>query len=625
MKRKTLLFSILFSSVVFSQTVDERKKIMEYYKSLGEVTSFDRVNRTNEFLTTVERAKKIGVPLTLTDYDGVEGQLVRFDGDIPIYYRTYNAGSAVTTRANMLHPTAGNGYSLTGLGMLVGVWDQNHPRLSHLDFRKASGESKLLAVDGPTAPSAHSTHVTGTVLSTGVSSSNFSGRGIAYEADGWIFDWTNDITEMDMYAGFGLLISNHSYGLIASQLPQWYFGAYVTDSRDVDNVCFNKPKYLPVYAAGNDRGSASSLNPTKNGNDLLTGDKTSKNSLVIGAVNEVANYVDKTSVVMSGFSSFGPTDDFRIKPDLVAKGVDVFSTISNSDTSYGSLDGTSMAAPSVTASLALVQQYYGSPFLNAATLKGLALHTADEAGDATGPDQKFGWGLLNTFKMVKALDDNGELSIVEEKTLNSGQTYTINVLALGTEPLKASISWTDRPGTEIINSTDNSSPRLVNDLDLRIVQNSTQNLPWALSKNWQNLVAQKADNNVDPFERVDIDNPSGVYQIVVSHKGTLVGGSQNYSLVITGVDADAVLSIDETQDNGQTNLLWVNKNTLNFNLASEFDNGQLEIFDVQGALVFKSVLDNNQGGFDLSHLSKGFYFVKINSNSGLSFTQKIIF
>lgn len=73
------------------------------------------------------------------------------------------------------------------------------------------------------------------------------------------------------------------------------------------------------------------------------------------------------------------------------------------------------------------------------------------------------------------------------------------------------------------------------------------------------------------------------------------------------------------------NLLWVNKNTLNFNLASEFDNGQLEIFDVQGALVFKSVLDNNQGGFDLSHLSKGFYFVKINSNSGLSFTQKIIF
>ena len=92
MKRKTLLFSILFSSVVFSQTIDERKKIMEYYKSLGEVTSFDRVNRTNEFLTTVERAKKIGVPLTLTDYDGVEGQLVRFDGDIPIYYRTYNAG-----------------------------------------------------------------------------------------------------------------------------------------------------------------------------------------------------------------------------------------------------------------------------------------------------------------------------------------------------------------------------------------------------------------------------------------------------------------------------------------------------------------------------------------------------
>ncbi len=62
-----------------------------------------------------------------------------------------------------------------------------------------------------------------------------------------------------------------------------------------------------------------------------------------------------------------------------------------------------MASPGVTASLLLVQQYNGSVnsgnYLNASTLKGLALHTADEAGPTDGPDHMFGWGLLNSAKI----------------------------------------------------------------------------------------------------------------------------------------------------------------------------------------------------------------------------------
>ncbi|MFX5784919.1 S8 family serine peptidase, partial [Acinetobacter baumannii] len=61
---------------------------------------------------------------------------------------------------------------------------------------------------------------------------------------------------------------------------------------------------------------------------------------------------------MSSFSSWGPTDDGRIKPDLVADGVSVTSTGGNSTTSYATLSGTSMAAPNTTGSLLLLQEYY---------------------------------------------------------------------------------------------------------------------------------------------------------------------------------------------------------------------------------------------------------------------------
>jgi hypothetical protein len=460
-------------------------------------------------------------------------------------------------------------------------------------------------------------------MANGINSPDFSGRGMAYESEGWILDWNNDISEMDTYADFGLLVSNHSYGLMGSNLPVWFFGAYVSDAREVDVVCFNRPKYLPVYAAGNDRNSFSTLNPTKAGNDLLNGDKVSKNSLVVGAVNEVPNYIDPSSVVISGFSSFGPTDDFRIKPDIVAKGVNVFSTTSSSDTSYGSLSGTSMAAPGVTGSLLLVQQHVGAPYLNSATLKGLAIHTADEAGPTDGPDHMYGWGLLNAFEMIQALDFDGTESIVEERTLSNNQSYILNVLALGTEPLKVSISWTDRPGNVASNNvTDSQTPRLVNDLDVVVVKDGVDNSPWRLIKDWNNIVAEKGNNNVDPIERVDIDNPSGIYQIRVTHKGTLVGGTQNYSLIVTGVDADAPLSTSDLTFGQFTH--WVDNNLKTLNFQS--DNTKIEhieIFDINGRAVMYNTV-NDASMIDVSGLSKGIYIVKFVNNTGEILTKKVI-
>jgi subtilisin family serine protease len=112
--------------------------------------------------------------------------------------------------------------------------------------------------------------------------------------------------------------------------------------------------------------------------------------LTVGAVNPLPfGPANSQDIAIVSFSSWGPTNDGRVKPDIVADGVDVLSCGSSGPASYITLSGTSMAAPNVTGSLYLLQEYYaqknGGNFMRAATLKGLACHTAFDAGN-TEPD-----------------------------------------------------------------------------------------------------------------------------------------------------------------------------------------------------------------------------------------------
>ncbi|GAB3194535.1 hypothetical protein GCM10027293_03000 [Pontibacter aydingkolensis] len=520
-----------------------------------------------------------------------DGQVMSLEGvdalGFPIYYVTENnTRAAASVKTDQLWAGGSTGLNLSGsnpaLSGKLGVWDGGLIRGTHQELT-----GRTVNRDNSTAISDHATHVAGTMMAKGV---NPLAKGMSFGApniQGW--DFSNDVAEM-MDAAAGLLVSNHSYGTITgwyyntsragttsnpfwelranpnvSATEDYNFGYYNTTAQDFDKIAYNAPFYLIVKSAGNNRNqtgpalgqpywklnasSAWVLEPQRqagissnNSYDIISTYGTAKNILTVGAVEPIPNgWQRKEDVRISTFSSYGPTDDGRIKPDVVGNGVAVMSPVGTANDAYSSYNGTSMAAPNVSGSLNLLQEHYYNKygmFMRAATLKGLAIHTADEAGN-TGPDYIYGWGLLNTERAANAITNADGNYVLQERNLDQGQTYTFTVTASGKGPLVVTISWTDVEGVVLpiaASTLNNRSPRLINDLDIRVGKGLATYLPWILDPNNPANPAGFGDNIRDNVEQVYIANavPGETYTITVSHKGTLSRGPQAYSLLVSG-------------------------------------------------------------------------------------------
>lgn len=471
----------------------------------------------------------------------------------PQYYISDNYIAAATISTDKLYTGGSLGLNLDGSGITIREWDGGGVRLSHQEYG-----GRVVMGDGTTGTHYHSTHVAGTIMASGVIP---AARGMAYNANLRAFDWNNDNSEMATEAVSGALISNHSYGWTRgwywtglfwawngtpsiSNQEDYLFGFYDSSSRGWDIIADNAPYYLIVKSAGNDRNEGPNSSPPNDGQyDCIGQQGISKNVLTVGAVDDIlGGYSGPSSVVMSSFSSWGPADDGRIKPDIVANGIGLYSTYDNSDIDYNSISGTSMATPSVTGSLALLQEHWeglngAGNYMLSSTLKALVIHTADEAGLNDGPDYEFGWGLMNTETAAIMISDDQVFNIIDEITLTQGNSYSRSVYSDGTEPLKITICWTDEPGTPVANQLDPINPMLVNDLDLGLIFGATTYYPWKLDRdNPSNAATNNSENNVDNIEVVYIDSPAaGDYTIAVDHDGTLSGGSQLFSIIISGI------------------------------------------------------------------------------------------
>lgn len=523
-----------------------------------------------------EYARERGWPVQFTDKEGNYAELQYLDErGLPVYYRTLNAGAARTTGVDALRPGGSLNLSLTGKGMKVGVWDGGRTD-SHIEFGNRASQK-----DGAAENSNHATHVTGTIIAGGA---NSSARGMAYEAEAVTFDWNDDMSEMAKQASQGLLLSNHSYGTVlgwgySGGEWKWYGGADADEdyrfgyydrnhSQTIDQIMFDAPYYTIVWAAGNDRTDQGDGSKEADGPyDAIGPEGAAKNNIVVGAVEKLSSYTGPESVKMSSFSSWGPVDDGRIKPDIVGAGVSIFSPVADGDDQYSTMSGTSMAAPNVTGSLLLLQQLYAREnagrYMRSSTLRGLMIHTAREAGPTPGPDYMFGWGLLNAEAAAKAIlnTEAGKEYNIEEQTLQNNEVKTFKVRSDGTSPLKITIAWIDPAGTPPSASINPRDLMLVNDLDLRIVDGAGNNFtPWILDPENPSFKAAKGDNFRDNVEVVYLQSPGAQEYIVqVSHKGELTNGQQQFSIITEYTNSQAI---------GE-NFYWIN-GTGNWNDGSHW-------------------------------------------------------
>jgi len=547
----------------------------------------------------------------------------------PVYYTTFNnVDAAATVGTSALWKGGSSGLNLNGsssnMKNKLAVWDGGRVLDTHIEL-----VGRINRMDSSTYNefSDHATHVTGTMIARGI---NPLVKGMANGLQGILtyefgldgVDY-NDIPEISGVAS-DIFLSNHSYGTTCGWYEDnggdwyWYgnngdtvdynFGYYSQETQQLDNICYNAPYYLPVRAAGNSRNQngpavgdyyyyyvGNSIYPQQsirpagisnnNAYNTLAPEASGKNIITVGAISAIPyGYTQPSDVIMSSFSSWGPTNDGRIKPDLVGDGVNVYSTVSSNDSAYDYDSGTSMSSPNVAGSLLLLQEYYSElhngDSMRAATLKGLAIHTANQATTVPGPSYAFGWGLLNTAQAAEAIKVSNATKnavnseyLIYENTLNSGQPFSQTFTATGTGLLKATISWTDPEGQVVtVDSTHNPIDQLVNDLDLRIIKNGTTTYkPWILKPSNPSAAATTGDNYLDNVEQVVVDtiNKGDTYTLQITNKGTLYNGSQAYSLIISQPGDTALplklLSFTATLINDKVNLNWATTNEVSTN------------------------------------------------------------
>ena len=499
------------------------------------------------YAAVLARAAQAGVPVRVRGPEGGLAILHDFRADEPLYRTTLNANAAISTGANLVRQTAP--YNLNGSGIKVGIWDGGSVRNTHQEFTT----SRVVKKNASVASDDHATHVAGTV---GAAGTQASAMGMAPLAAIDSYDWNSDYAEMTAAGASSatdssgkIPVSNHSYGYNATAADM---GRYETECNSVDALAAGLPYTLIFWAAGNEQQD---YGKPFAGYQSVTFNGLAKNVLTVGAANDAvtSGLRDVSKGTLASFSSMGPCDDGRIKPDIVANGVNIYSCVAANNTSYdGTYSGTSMATPNASGSAALLQELYKKNFsgqlMRASMLKALLIHTATDMG-RPGPDYQYGWGYLDTKAAADVIEAHKAApaapKLIENSINATGQIRTNTFTWDGVSPIRATLAWTD-PAGAAQTATNSRTRNLINDLNLKITapDGTTTFLPyimpfagtWTTASMTANAVT--GTNRVDNVERIDIPKPiqPGTYAVTVGMHGTnaLAGTNQVYCLVVTG-------------------------------------------------------------------------------------------
>ncbi len=258
--------------------------------------------------------------------------------------------------------------------------------------------------------------------------------------------------------------------------------------------------------------------------------ESAKNILTVGAVDANKN--------LASFSSRGPALDGRVKPELVARGVSVLSTVPTD--AYSHMSGTSMAAPVVTGIAGLLTEqwrltYGGDPLMT--TLKTLMIAGAEDLGNP-GPDYSYGFGLVDAKAAVDLILEDDRILI---GALAEGTSIFNNITLASPQNLRIVLGWAD-PDIEFLGGDEIAAVALVNDLDVFVIgPDGTVTYPYILDKNNPSAAATRGPNRTDNVEMIEIPNAAaGTYRVVVRGADINDASPQEYVLVANAGVSDPV-------------------------------------------------------------------------------------
>jgi len=419
-----------------------------------------------------------------------------------------------------------NGPLLTGAGIIVSVREIGRPN-AHIDF-----SSRLTEVETNGATDSgnrdHATQVHGQVAGQGFN--NPTAKGVApaallrsYSVGTTAPFETVDVTDA---RNAGSRISNHSYGPSGASLR---FGTYESVSADWDTA-LRTNNQLGFFAGAEIRNDPAPFFKQ----DYFVG---AKNTILISSTNSAAHAGDDSpgrpkADGLADFSLFGPMNDGRIKPDLMAFGDGV--TLTTGPNGEAINFGTSFATPAASGMGALLLQHYRkvtNTEPSAAMLKALLCNTASDLGQP-GPDAQYGFGLINIENAVNivSLGVSPVIAPFREGSIgglsSNGNLVTIPVQVDAPTQLRATLCWFDPAGDPA------AAKALVNDLNLTLISpTGTVFFPFSLDKNNPaNAATAIAPNTVDPIEQIVVDaQVTGTWLIQVS--GNIPTGSQDFAVV----------------------------------------------------------------------------------------------
>ncbi len=269
-------------------------------------------------------------------------------------------------------------------------------------------------------------------------------------------------------------------------------GEYDTDAaqfdelvRDADPGTQGDQPFILEFSSGNAGPDSQTVGSPATGKNVLT---TGASENVPGTLAMTYGLYADGPDTMADFSSRGPCEDGRIKPDFVAPGTWIASMASGAaydlasvswtviDDYYVYMGGTSMSGPYASGAAAVFVQYYKAQHAGAvpspALVKAALINSAQELDVLNGgpgpiPNQEEGWGRITLTNIVFTNLNTAPryFEYVDQTVLlTDGQVYSRPSLVRNSDqPLKITLAYTDVPGFP------GAIPALVNDLDLEVV------------------------------------------------------------------------------------------------------------------------------------------------------------